>query len=404
MSRPYNLFFDNSTGRIVVQKLDSSTNKLSERINKINDKEIVRKVNNSNNIIDSPQKVNIERNIQNLEDIKNVNINEEKIINYQNVNKSYIEIDKNNIKNISNKEDESTRYLNEKNKNDNVNKLSIDDLINNYNKKNITTLNKNLLYGIKKTILSDFNYSNNSSNSTDFKIGINKNLNRNNGNIFDCFYLFPNISEINTKHETNIINEKKIEVFTNINDPNDIQYFPIDYVPSGHIIQFRNSNIEYNKLKIKNIFWSIFQTIDNTKYQNDELLSIIPDKNDFIYKNIKLQINFELHCQVNYKTMELLKNNILPYRNIKIKNINPSNSCLYKSAVIYVDTLNGSIFDNIEIDLFSDLNIQCGLLCVKVSVPNDCSEILKGIDKLNKTFYGNIPFSQFILNFDYELS
>ena len=67
----------------------------------------------------------------------------------------------------------------------------------------------------------------------------------------------------------------------------------------------------------------------------------------------------------------------------------------------YIDLLFKT---DIEIDLFSDLNIQCGLLCVKISVPNDCSETLKGIDKLNKTFYGNIPFSQFILNFDYELS
>jgi hypothetical protein len=51
-----------------------------------------------------------------------------------------------------------------------------------------------------------------------------------------------------------------------------------------------------------------------------------------------------------------------------------------------------------------DLDINCALLCVRISVPEDSVNILKGVDKNNVVFFGNIPFSQFILNFDYELS
>ena len=44
------------------------------------------------------------------------------------------------------------------------------------------------------------------------------------------------------------------------------------------------------------------------------------------------------------------------------------------------------------------------ILCIKISVPDAFISILRGTDKYNKAFYGFIPFSQFILNFDYELS
>jgi hypothetical protein len=247
-----------------------------------------------------------------------------------------------------------------------------------------------------------FNHLNNSSNSNDFKIGINKNINKNT-NIFDTFYLFPNISEINTKTETNIVNEKKVDIFTNINNNNDKQYFPIDFVACGINIPLRSPSTVYKKLIIKNIFWNIFQSININKYINNELLSIIPEKNDFSYKSIKLQINFELHSQINNNIIQILGNRILPYRNFDLKNNTPANSCLYPSSVIEINNLNGAIFNNLEIDLCTDLDIQCALLCVKISVPYDCIQILKGSDKTDSPFYGYIPFSQFILNFDYDL-
>ena len=93
----------------------------------------------------------------------------------------------------------------------------------------------------------------------------------------------------------------------------------------------------------------------------------------------------------------------MPYRNFDLKNSTPANSCLYPSSVIEINNLNGAIFNNLEIDLCTDLDIQCALLCVKISVPYDCIQILKGTDKTDSPFYGYIPFSQFILNFDYDL-
>ena len=258
---------------------------------------------------------------------------------------------------------------------------------------------KNLLYGIKKTILSDLNHLNYSSNSNDFKIGLNKN-NKSDNNIFDSFYLFPNISEINTKTETNIINEKKVRVFKNINDSSDIQYFPTDFIACGITIPFKTSVKSFTKIKITNIFWNIFQSINNN---STDLLCTVLDKNDFIYNKIKLQINFEFHSQVN-------KNVQLPYRSCSDtetdKNISPSNSCLFKVLSFNIDTLNGSNFNNLEIDLTSipkEANIHCSLLCVRISIPSESFEILKGCDKNNKIFCGYVPFSQFILNFDYEI-
>ena len=287
--------------------------------------------------------------------------------------------------------------------NNNINNNNIKNNLNNIkNNSSISLSKKEVFFGIKKTILSDFNHLNNSSNSNDFKIGINKNMNRN-SNIFDTFYLFPNISEINTKTETNIVNEKKVDIFTNINNNNDKQYFPIDFVACGINIPLRSQTTIYKKLIIKNIFWNIFQSININKYVSDELLSIVPERNDFSYKSIKLQINFELHSQINNNIIQLLGNRILPYRNFDMKNSTPANSCLYSSSVIEINNLNGAIFNNLEIDLCTDLDIQCALLCVKISVPDDCILTLKGSDKTDRPYYGYIPFSQFILNFDYDL-
>lgn len=266
------------------------------------------------------------------------------------------------------------------------------------NIQNIQILRQTLTYGIKKTILSDFNSLYSSSNCNDFKMGLNKNLNSNK-TIFDCFYLFPNISEINSKNETNIINEKKIEYFENKFEKHDIQYFPVDFFPCGTIIPMKSSTKIYSKLIIKNIYWNIFQTINSDKYKDNELLSIIPENNDYSYRNIKLFIHFELHSQIPKKT----DIKILPYKNDKLKSASPANTCLYKSIPIEVGTLNGINSNNIELILSKEINISCALLCIKISVPDYCVEGLKGYDKYNKTYCGYIPFSQFIVNFEYEL-
>jgi len=267
---------------------------------------------------------------------------------------------------------------------------------------NSIIIKKDLTYGIKKTILSDFNYLYASSNCNDFKVGINKNNNQIN-TIFDVFYLFPNISEINTKNETNIINEKKVEIFGNRFLDDDKQYFPIDYIPCGITIPLRTNVDQFTKLKIKNIFWNIFQSIDSNNYKTNELFAVVPDKNEFGYIPIAFQINFELHSQLSDRFLNSNTNQILPYRNT-IKSINPANSCLFKAHKFTIENLNGSNFSDIDIEIPANLNLDCAMLCIKISVPDGFISILKGTDKYNKVFYGFIPFSQFVLNFDYELS
>lgn len=375
MNRPYNVFYNNITGRVVVEK-----NKIPEKNNDIN---FQKKVEELYNIINKNKELDIDavKHIKQELDKKN---NNTPILSFKESDK------KNNTPILSSKEYIMKKELDKKNN------LSI--LFSNENIKK--SLKKELLFGIKKTILSDFNYLNNSSNSNDFKIGINKNLKNN--NVFDTFYLFPNISEINTKMETNIVNEKKIEIFINKNNINDKQYFPIDFVSCGITIPLRSNDKKYSKLILRNILWNLFQSIDINKYYRDELLCIVPEKNEFVYKSIKLQINFELHSQITKNVLDIHQNNILPYSNFNFK-VSPANTCLFPCSYFEINNLNGIYNDEIVIDLCTDINIMCALLCVRISVPDDCIQILKGLDKIDKVFYGYIPFSQFILQFDYEL-
>ena len=65
--------------------------------------------------------------------------------------------------------------------------------------------------------------------------------------------------------------------------------------------------------------------------------------------------------------------------------------------------IKDSFADSIVINLDSNFNIDCALLCIKISVPNESVDSLLGLDRVNIPLYGYIPFSQFILNFDYEI-
>ena len=121
----------------------------------------------------------------------------------------------------------------------------------------------------------------------------------------------------------------------------------------------------------------------------------MPNKTEFIYNKINLQINFEFHSQV--------ASDITLYKNNKIKNKSSANTCLYKVQNIIINSLNGCNFNDIIIDLPIDLDLNCALLCIKISVPEISFNILKGYDKNNNIFYGYIPFSQFILQFDYQI-
>jgi hypothetical protein len=358
-NKPYNVYYNNFTGRVVFLKKNQS-----------NPSYVIKPYSSMHYTNDFDRKLQeLAKSIHNPEDIH---------------------IDKN-------KEDLSKKYptlkalINSKEGKDIENKMK-----NEINKLNKIYSKDNLVYGIKKTIVSDFNHIYYSANNNDFKIGLNNN---NKLNIFDTFYLSPNISEINTKKEINIINEKRVEAFVNKDDLNDKQYFPIDFIPCGNNIPLKTLETTFKKLIIKNIYWNIFQSINSKNYQLNELLCIYPCKNEFIYKPIQLQVNFELHSQISSNGYE----GPCPYRNSKIKYPIAANSCLYKVFSFTINKLNGSYFENIEIDLSSDIDIDCAILCLRISVPDEETEKLKGYDKNENILYGNIPFSQFIVNFDYDL-
>ncbi len=371
----------------------SNSNDLNDFKNKINSiyKFSNINLNNPNNqtpIIDKVIKINPNNNISTNnfnDDIHNNNLN-----NYENDANIQEYIPDINF-------DDDNSNNNSNNINNNINSNNSDtNIINNNNIKQIV-LNK-AVFGIKKTILTDNNLLSYTPSNNDFKIGINRNTLRHK-TIFDCFYLFPNIVEINTTKEINVINEKRVEQFINVYDKRDIQYFPIDYVACGINIPMKTLTYKYKKLIIKNIYWNIFQSISNEHYKNNEILCMVPKRNEYIYKKIDLNINIELHSQIFTKN-----NQILPYKDINNNNIQtPANTCIYRSIPLEINVLNGCIFKDIEINLSENIDISCALLCLKISVPTMYNETLIGVDKNNQLYHGNIPFSQFIVNLDYEL-
>ena len=258
---------------------------------------------------------------------------------------------------------------------------------------------KTLLYGIKKTNITDLNDKNMSSSNN---LKIMKNNEIGNKIVFDSFYLSPNILEINEYSSYNFIHQKRVEKFTNIYDNTDIQYFPIDYTPSGIPINIKNSTSKYNNLILTNLSWNIMQNINDTKYEEANILGITPNINEFLYKNINLCINIELHGQIPSKSFNN-RDNIIPYRNDNIKVSNPAKTCLFKAKTIKINKLNGLNENNIVIPLENLYNLYNSLLCIRITIDDDDIYCLKGFDNNEKLTYGHIPFNQFILNFDYYL-
>ena len=265
---------------------------------------------------------------------------------------------------------------------------------------NNTSNNKTtLLYGIKKTNISE---SNNKKISSSNFLKILKNNEVGNNIIFDSFYLSPNILEINEYSSFNYVHNKQVERFFNIYDDRDIQYFPIDYVPSGFPINLKNKLSRYNNLVITNFTWNIIQNINDSKYDETELLGICPNINELMHTNIDLTINFELHSQI---PVQLINNreNIIPYRNKHVKVSNPSKTCLFKIKKIKVNKLNGFKDTTINIPIHNCPNMNNSLLCVRISLDDDAVHQLKGYDSNEKLTYGYLPFNQIIFSMDYYL-
>lgn len=270
----------------------------------------------------------------------------------------------------------------------------------NNNNQNIKICNK-LVYGIKKTGLSDsVNYSHNNNNN----LKIKSNSVVNDKQLFDTFYLSPNILEILGNSNINYIHEKKIEVFKNIYDTNDTEYFPLDYLPSGFPINCRSKGENFGKLVIKNFTWNIMQNIKEYEFDELKLIGYVPNGHEYVMNDIELEISVELHSQSTYDLIND-RENIFPYRNKFIKLLNPSNTCIYstKNKKIKIKELNGVYDKNIEIILRNHKYINSYLLCLKVKLTDDSIYFLKGHNKNNEICYGFMPFNQIIVSFDYEL-
>ena len=262
-------------------------------------------------------------------------------------------------------------------------------------------INNKLIYGIKKTgITESINYSNNNNNN----LKIKKNNNVNNKELFDVFYLSPNILEIIGNSSNNYIHDKKVEVFKNIYDNNEVEYFPLDYLPAGYPINNKLKNNIFNKLIIKNFSWNIMQNINEYTYDELKLIGYVPNGNEYIMTDIELEISIEMHSQSNYELIND-RENIFPYRNKFIKLLNPSNTCIYstKNTKVKINDLNGTLEKNIEINLRNHKYLTSSLLCLKVNLSEDSVYFLKGHNKNNEICYGFVPFNQIIVSFDYEL-
>jgi hypothetical protein len=235
------------------------------------------------------------------------------------------------------------------------------------------------------------------SNNNNFKIQLNNTSNNN--PIFDVFYISPNIVEINQDNNDNYIHEKIIEKIENIYDKTDIEYFPINYTPSGIPIELKN-----NTLIIENIKWNIIQNISDSKFDEINLLGMVPFENKYNYINTELEVTFELHSQIPFSLLNN-RENIIVYRTLNHKNkFSCSNTCLFstENTKIKINNLNDLTSTKIEIPLLKHAFLSNALLCVKVGISNESVYQLRGFDKFNNMSYGFVPFSQFVLSFDYR--
>ena len=253
------------------------------------------------------------------------------------------------------------------------------------------------IFGIKVNNVSEKNFRNIDINNNDIKLTIRKNNEKT--VILDCFYLSPNILEINNLYNTRL-GDKKIDIFYNNYDRTDYQYFPIDQIASGTLISVKNG---LNKIRLSNIRWNIFQNIDNKIYKENEILSIVPNINELRYKPTTLNIFFEIHSQMNTNFIKKNDNNSLyPYARDGVKEIYCNNTCITRSKIFVINELNGNDEDGLEILFQNDTNFRNVLLCPKIGLLNQNIRDLAGMDVKMQNSYGHVPINQFVLCLNVE--
>ena len=146
------------------------------------------------------------------------------------------------------------------------------------------------------------------------------------------------------------------------------------------------------------------QHITDSKYDEINLLGLVPRESEYKYINMELEITFEIHSQTPFNLLNN-RENIIPYRTTNSTNkFNCSNTCLYSTekTKLKISNLNDNSLLKIEIPLISHSYIKNALLCTKVGISRESSYNLKGYDKFNNISYGFVPFNQFILDFEYH--
>lgn len=301
-------------------------------------------------------------------------------------------------------------------------------------------------FGLKKMLIPD--YCEKGSSSNDFGISLNKYYKEDIPNCckcdcecectclnklpFDTFYLYAGSRENNTRIEPNIVNDYKVKIYKNIQS-SSLSYvpFPTYFIPSGISTPLGYIGSEGKKIigiKITKVAWNIFQTkplikmvdlcssdpeikahnelllLENNKTllceKNPYIIGVVQKGCDLLFPFVKLNLNIEFHSQRNINLSAKIAldhmNPDMPYADLCDPVWYPNNTCHNVNVPIELDTLNGMI--NLQREILFDKEIENDslMMCVKVSVPNNTKELLKGCDKYGNISFGTIYFSNFV--------
>jgi hypothetical protein len=350
------------------------------------------------NRIDTLEKIVIELSKKNMNPVKKPenNIPPAIIENNNSISTNYIDnLVNNNPKIISENNKIPTNYIDNLVNSGSVNNNYVNNnLINNnlINNKNKINNKKKLIYSFKTTHNEERNFKNLHSNN-DIKLTFRNKRTL----LYDTFYLYDDTNNLMTNYSLENMN---IDIFTNKDDYNDIQYFPTNAINIyGNVIKLKKNGL--NIIKLKNIVCNIKQSINNN---SNNIVGIMYNTNKIIEKNLSLFIFFELHTKINnegYKDMQYL----FPYYNNKYKQTNPNNTCLNSVKRIKINKINNNFDedDEIEISFFNEINLEEVLLYIRIGLTKKNEEELFGRDINNNQIYGYIPINEFNISFDYDV-
>ena len=288
---------------------------------------------------------------------------------------------------------------------------------------------RNGSYGIKKVMFNDLNQQGFSKISPHFNIGLNrKSISREllKKPVFDTFYLAPGMMEVKNKYEINLVNEKRIEVFRNKEKSKDIQHFPMDFVPNGIMFPLRDSHNSFDKISIKQIYWSIHQNLDalsklgeinsSEVVNSNSIYGLVPNGEEFILKNVSLQLHVEIHAPLQpFADKNYFANyDLYPYEELIYRKDgdnshssgNPSSTCIFPVKTFEMKTINDGFYFPIDFNFPPDFStasgLACAMICFRISVHPDSFDSLRVKNMYgSQEVYGTIPFSQIVLDMEF---